>query len=278
MERQKITKNIGKLSGKVLVFGGVYSNLQSLKKLQEIASELSIPSSNIINTGDVVGYCAQPEEVVQLNKAWGINTIVGNVEVQLREDQSDCGCEFTEGSRCAIFSNQWYPYSKSKLSEDAIDWMKTLPDFIQFEYLNYNVVVLHGSYLETAGYVFKSTDWSEKEKNFKETKADLILAGHSGLPFSHSKENKHWINAGVIGMPANDGTARVWYLILDTDEKGELFYEHCQFSYNHEETSALMIANQLPEAYAKTLKTGLWDNCEILPEEETKRQGVRLPY
>ncbi len=278
MERKKVTKNIGKLSGKVLVFGGAYSNLEAFKKLQEVAADLKIPPSNIINTGDIVGYCAQPEEVVQLNKAWGINTIVGNVEVQLREDQLDCGCEFKEGSRCDVFSTQWYPYSKSKLSEDSINWMKDLPDFIQFEYLNHKGFVLHGSYFETAGYIYKSTDWSEKEKNFKETKADLILAGHSGLPFNHSKENKCWINAGVIGMPANDGTARVWYLILDTDEKGELFYEHYSFTYNHEEASALMLSNQLPKEYALTLKTGLWDNCEILPEEETKLQGVRLPY
>lgn len=276
MERQKVTKNIGKLSGKVLVFGGVYSNLQALKKMEEIATELKIPASNIINTGDVVGYCAQPEEVVQLNKKWGINTIVGNVEIQLRENQLDCGCEFIEGSRCDVFSTQWYPYSKSKLSKDSIDWMQILPDYIEFEYLNLKAIVLHGSYFETAGYIFKSTNWEEKDKNFKATKSDLILAGHSGLPFSDSKDNKHWINAGVIGMPANDGTERVWYLIIDTNKEGKLVYEHRYFNYNNEETSSLMLANKLPESYAKTLKTGLWDNCEILPEVETRLQGTKI--
>lgn len=278
MERQKVTKNIGQLSGKVLVFGGAYSNLQSIKKLKQIADDLSIPSSNVINTGDVVGYCAQPEEVVQLNKAWGIHTIVGNVEVQLRENQLDCGCEFREGSRCDVFSSQWYPYSQSKLSKGSIEWMKTLPDFIEFEYLNHKGFVLHGSYFETAGYIFKSTNWEEKERNFKTTNSDLILAGHSGLPFNDSKENKHWLNAGVIGMPANDGTDRVWYLILDTNEKGELIFEHHSFTYDNEETFDLMKVNQLPREYAETLKTGLWDNCEILPEIETKAQGVKLEF
>lgn len=278
MERQKVFKNIGKISGKVLVFGGAYSNLQALKKLMQIATDLSISSSNVINTGDVVGYCAQPEEVVQLNKAWGIHTIAGNVEVQLRENQLDCGCEFREGSRCDVFSSQWYPYSKSKLSEDSIEWMKTLPDFIHFEYLNLKGTVLHGSYFETAGYIFKSTKWFEKEKNFKATNSDLILAGHSGLPFNDLKGDKLWLNAGVIGMPANDGTARVWYLIMDTNEEGEMIYAHHSFTYNHEEASTLMLSNNLPKEYAKTLKTGLWDNCEILPDEETKLQGVRIDY
>jgi len=37
-----------------------------------------------------------------------------------------------------------------------------------------------------------------------------------------------------------------------------------------------MIKNKLPEAYAKTLVTGIWDNCEILPEIETVAQGRKI--
>jgi len=58
-------KAAGTLTGKILVFGGVYSNFQALQKMQEIATELQIAPSHIICTGDVVGYCAQPEETVQ---------------------------------------------------------------------------------------------------------------------------------------------------------------------------------------------------------------------
>jgi hypothetical protein len=29
---------------------------------------------------------------------------------------------------------------------------------------------------------------------------------------------KRWINPGVIGMPANDGTERVWFLTMDCNE------------------------------------------------------------
>ena len=37
-----------------------------------------------------------------------------------------------------------------------------------------------------------------------------------------------------------------------------------------------MKANNLPMAYANTLRSGLWDNMEILPEAEKQLQGV--PY
>jgi hypothetical protein len=37
-----------------------------------------------------------------------------------------------------------------------------------------------------------------------------------------------------------------------------------------------MVENNLPRQYAKTLLSGLWDNCEILPETETLAQGKKL--
>ena len=53
-----------------------------------------------------------------------------------------------------------------------------------------------------------------KTKIFEQTKADLILSGHAGLPFYSIEKEKFWLNAGVIGMPANDATSRVWYMIF----------------------------------------------------------------
>ena len=47
MERKKVTKDIGQLAGRVLVFGGVYSNLQALQKMKAIAESLSIPPEHI---------------------------------------------------------------------------------------------------------------------------------------------------------------------------------------------------------------------------------------
>jgi hypothetical protein len=96
------------------------------------------------------------------------------------------------------------------------------------------------------------------------------------LPFNDIQNNQYWLNSGVIGMPANDGTRRVWYMILD-DANGFSF-EHRFFEYDAEEANHLMVKNNLPSQYAKTLLTGLWDNCEILPETETSVQGKELIF
>lgn len=276
MEREKTSLNIGQLEGKVLVFGGVYSNLQALEQMQGIAAAEDIAPENIICTGDVVGYCAQPEEVVQGVRDWGVHCIAGNVEVQLREGQTDCGCEFGEGSRCDIFSMQWFPFAQDRLSAESIQWMESLTDFIRFEYAGLQGLVVHGSYFKTAEYVFASTPWEQKARNFAATGIDLILAGHCGLPFSEKQNGQFWLNPGVIGMPANDGTTRVWYQILD-DADG-LQYAHHSFEYDHALAAQLMSGEPLPQPYAHTLVSGVWDNCEILPAVETALQGKRIGF
>jgi len=270
-EMAKKIKDLKNISGKILVFGGVYSNLQALEKLISIAESLSIPPENCICTGDIVGYCAQPEETVQAFRKWGAHSIAGNVEIQLAEDKEDCGCDFREGSRCDDFSKQWYPYAKIHLSQDSIDWMKELPLHIRFNYDGKKVQVVHGSAFQVSEFIFKSTDWSVKQRNFIETQTDIIVAGHCGLPFSHQEEGKLWLNPGVIGMPANDGSPKTWYAILDLDK--DPGFEHYSLKYDHQRASSLMMENQLPQEYARTLITGIWDNTEILPGLESGLQG-----
>lgn len=273
---EKSVKNIGILKGKVLVFGGVYSNLQALEAIKNLAFADGIAPQNIICTGDIVAYCAQPKECVQLIKDWGIHCIAGNVELNLVNDIDDCGCNFNEGGRCDTFSRQWYPYLKSQLSTPDVKWLATVPEFISFAYADKKVAVVHGSYFNTSEFIFKSTAWATKQKNFDALNADVILAGHCGLPFSDVKDAKLWLNPGVIGMPANDGTPKIWYAILD-DTYGFSF-DIKALDYDFKTASDLMDGKPLPQTYRETLITGIWDNCEILPEQEKALQGEEIDF
>lgn len=270
-----ITKDLGVLSGSLLLFGGVYSNVAALRALKALAQAQHIPAERIICTGDIVAYGAQPEECVQMIRDWGIHNIAGNVELQLRSGAENCGCDFRPGSRCDTFSQHWYPYAQQQLSADSLQWMQSLPDHLRFTYTGYRMIVLHGGYRETSRYVFRSTPWAEKADILAAAHADVAIAGHCGLPFAQQQGRQYWLNPGVIGMPANDGTPRVWCMLLQQVPDG-FTYEHLSLTYDHLLAQRLMRERELPEAYAKTLSTGLWDNCEILPKTETLEQGQRL--
>lgn len=267
--------DIGTKKGTMLLFGGVYSNLQALEQLIDISKRLGIPAENCICTGDLVAYCAQPEEVVNTFRQWGALTISGNVEQQLANDEEDCGCDFKEGGRCDGLSKQWYPYAKGRLSKESIVWMAQLPEQIVFEYGGKKATVVHGSDKYVSDFIFESTPNDIKESCLKATESELIIAGHSGLPFSQKLSGGNWLNPGVIGMPANDGTTRVWYMLLKWVNNA-ITHEHHSFEYDFKTTQKLMLKNHLPKAYADTLSSGIWDNMEILPELEKMGQGIPL--
>lgn len=271
----KKIKHIGAKTGKILLFGGVYSNLQALQKLISIAEAAGIAPDNCICTGDITGYCAQPEETVSLFRQWGALSIAGNVEIQLANDSEDCGCDFKAGGRCDDFSKMWFPYTKGRLSKNSLEWISNLPENISFDYGGKKITVVHGNYKNVSEYIFKSNADVSKKQCFEATGSDLIIAGHCGLPFHQSINDKIWLNPGVIGMPANDGTTRVWYVLMDIAE-GEIKYTYRSFEYDYLTTQQLMYKNHLPEAYADTLSSGIWDNMEILPEIEKMGQGIPI--
>jgi len=264
-------------ANKVLLFGGVYSNLHALERLKQIAEAQGFLPKQIICNGDIVGYCAQPEDCLQFVKAWGIHNIIGNVEENLRGGVDDCGCDFEEGTRCDILSRQWYPSAQNAVSQPSIEWLKTLPRYLEIDFAGKKWAVVHGSPSNISEFIFNSTEWAVKEKYIEDLQVDGIIAGHSGLPFSNKRNDKYWINPGVIGMPANDGQTAVWYGIL-TVEKAEIKVEHHAFEYDYNTANGLMKEKELPASYAKTLRTGIWDNCDILPEEETRNQGKKILF
>ena len=267
-------KDIGELNGRVLLFGGVYSNLEALSAIQDIARQENIDASNIINTGDIVGYCADPDVCLQEVKNWGIHNIAGNVELNLKDGEVDCGCNFDEGSRCDTFSKQWYPFAQSKVSPDSMQFIEQIPEFLQFRYAGKSCLVLHGGLEDTSQFIFKSTPTEIKQEIFEKTNVDVIIAGHAGIPFCQHIGSHFWFNPGVIGMPANDGTPQVWYAMLD--DRSNFECSILSLNYDYHSASQKMNDNPLPHSYAKTLKTGIWDNVEILPEAERALQGISI--
>jgi len=258
----------------MLLFGGVYSNLQALESLIQLAQREGIPPENCICTGDIIGYCGQPQQTLDTFKNWGVHSILGNVEIQLRDDQEDCGCDFTTGSRCDGFSEIWYAFAKANLHTTTKHYLKSLPDHVIFDYAGRKIGVVHGSFDQVSQFIFKSTDWKEKQASLDALKADVIIAGHCGLPFADEKGEQLWLNPGVVGMPANDGATTTWAMILD-DTQG-FDYGHIQLTYDQGTAIEHMKKNHLPMEYASTLETGIWDNMEILPAAEKKGQGKKM--
>lgn len=100
---------LGQLSGPVLIFGGPYSNFAATMAMRQKAKELAIPTERIICTGDVVAYCAEPRETVQLVRDWQIAVVQGNCEESLGAEAPDFFAVFTAALPHCWRSCRWDP-------------------------------------------------------------------------------------------------------------------------------------------------------------------------
>jgi predicted phosphodiesterase len=270
-------KKLGLLEGPLLVFGGPYSNLAATRAVRADAEQLSIPPERIICTGDLAAYCAEPEETVSLIREWGVHVVLGNCEESLASRSVGCGCGFEEGSTCSVLSDQWFRFADGKISESNRLWMGTLPFTLNFQLGSRRFSCVHGGVDLINRFFFASTPEEEKlaELNFLGQDVDGLITGHSGIPFGQMIEGRAWLNAGVVGLPANDGTADGWYMVLDHVDN-TIKAEWRRLSYPADQTRQLMLDAGLVSGYADTLLSGLWPSEDVLPAEEKMNRGKAL--
>jgi hypothetical protein len=214
--------DLGALDGPVLVFGGPYSNLEAAEAVRAEAQRLGVPPARTICTGDIVAYCADPGATVALIRDWGIPVVQGNVEEQLGAGAEDCACGFTPGSACETLAAQWYAHAEREVSADDRRWMAGLPRLVRFTLAGRRLAAIHGGVSRINRWLFASTPAADKLAEIALADAEGVLAGHCGLPFVDFLGGPLWCNAGTVGLPANDGTPRVWYAVLTPERTGAI--------------------------------------------------------
>ena len=277
------TDNIGRIdSSEILVFGGSYSNRQATEALAQKARKLGFESKHIFFTGDAVAYCADPNpciDIVRQLSAWAIQ---GNCEAQIVAGASDCGCGFEEGSACDLLSKDWFPYTARQITDANRDIITAWPQMIRFDWANASgpdkrVLMLHGGLEADNQFIFAS-DVAAQRAILDATQVDVVLAGHCGIPFTVEHEGgRLWHNAGVIGMPANDGTPDGWYSQLRF-EGGQVTAQHLRLPYEWQGAQQAMRKTGVALAYADTLETGIWPSLDVLPEAERATMGEPLRW
>lgn len=264
-------------TGPLLIFGGPYSNLRATQAIRAEAQRLGIPGHRTICTGDVVAYCAEPQETCALVRDWGCHVVAGNCEEQLAAGALDCGCGFEEGTACDLLAKGWYPYADRRIEAGTREWMRTLPQAITFRFGGLSFRVVHGGVDVINRFIFASENTVIADE-LERAGVDVVIAGHSGIPFVHrSRSGKPavWFNPGVIGMPANDGTADAWYGLVEPLGLGVRLSLY-RLPYDHMGAASAVRRQGYADSYARALVTGLWPSLDVLPPKERSQSGKRL--
>ena len=158
--------------------------------------------------------------------------------------------------------------------------MRSLPKTMTFQLGGLKFAVIHGGVENISEFVFHSSCDQSKSQWLAHLDVDCVIGGHCGIPFGNTLTNGYWLNAGVIGMPANDGSLDGWYLILHP-EPDHIVARWYRLPFDTGSTVSAMERAGLSAPYRDALSQGLWPSMDVLPLTERNQQGKYLtpaPY
>jgi predicted phosphodiesterase len=258
------------MTSTVALFGGVYSNHLAL------AAALAHAKSRGVETfyclGDLGAFGPNPNKVFDLLVDNDVRTVQGNYDNSIGNGLEDCQCGYTD-PRDNHYARISYAYTLRNTSIEFRDWMRDLPQNIRFTLGGKRILLCHGSPRQMNEFLWESTTPTHfLEKLCDDFDADIIAATHTGLHWQRDlSRDRRFVNVGVLGRPANDGTSNVWYTLLHASGAG-LSAEFVPVSYDYESLCEEMRAEGLPEEFIQTIRQGWWTTClEVLPSKERAR-------
>lgn len=203
--------------------------------------------------GDVVGYGAQPRECVQLVRARGWPTILGNHEAAVVDP--DTGEEFNPVARLAI------DYTIGAVGDAEREWIRSLPETLETPEFQ----LAHGS---TAGrrpftYVLKPED-ATAARVF--AVRPIVFIGHTHIAGAWHGPDQRWltnpaqtigdmgavVNVGSVGQPRDKDPRACW---VEYDDVTREVRWH-RVEYPVEQAQQRIRDAGLPEKLAYRLGTG----------------------
>ncbi len=243
-----------------LVISDIHANLEALDAVLAAAKELKY--DKVLMLGDLVGYGADPNAVVDRVRAMTTDVLIrGN------HDKVGSGLESPEGFNAVARSAIRWTYDH--LTEPNREWLAGLPpgpvvvdDLIE---------ICHGTPFDEDAYVFDDLD---ALRAMHASRRALCLFGHTHvqvgyclqgdqfnlttmddsrpLTISLTDGGRHLVNPGSVGQP-RDGDPRAGYALVDSERNDVTLY---RLDYPIAKAQQRILEEGLPEVLAQRLGLG----------------------
>ncbi len=236
-------------NGRLGVISDVHANLHALEAV--LLRLRAAQVAGIVNAGDNVGYSARPNECLRRLRAEGVWNVQGNYDVAAATNQADCGCGAATGALAQLrqASLQW---TQTHLTEESRADMLAWPAVLLGDLAGVRFAVMHGGW-DRLNEVIRSQDTAALDRLAEQTGAQLVILGHTHLPFMVRRNRTLFLNPGSVGKPLAQAAAA--YAIVEAEPAG-LSVRFGQAGYAVEENIRDLIAGGLPATLGPLLREG----------------------
>ncbi len=195
---------------KIAVISDIHGNKYALQAVLEDIRSRSVDT--IVSTGDLVGYLPFPCEVIDELREQKIMVLKGNHDQRISEMRKLAPDEFDSISIDEKIKSGSAMYIRQKLRDEHIDYLTGLPTQIELEFEKFKILFVHGSPRDISEYMYENSNVLDEIEALK--LADVIVSGHTHIPYHKIVNETHFINAGSVGKPKH-GNSNAMYLILE---------------------------------------------------------------
>lgn len=240
---------------RLAMFSDVHANLQAMEVVKTSIQADSF--DGVYCLGDLGGYASQPNEVQELIQSMGCLTTMGNYDEGVGFNRADCGCHYIKPFDIEM-SNISFLWTREHTSESNKEKLRELPREIRLNVEGHRVLLCHGSPRSTTEYLFENRSdgflrqFTPGGKD--DAHADVIVYGHTHVPYHRVVDGVHFINTGSVGRP-KDGDPRAGYCVLTIDGL-TVNTKQVRVQYDVELAARRLQHAGLPAYFAEYLRSG----------------------
>ncbi len=243
-----------------LVFTDIHGNLEAFLAVLKAVQKKRL--DHYLFLGDLVGYGASPNEVIQrLLALKPLSLVRGN------HDKAVCGLDSVQTfNPIAAAAIHWTREKILRRNRDFLSRLKTSPELV-----DERITICHGAPFDEDYYIFGEFDAAEAFGYFS---TPVCFFGHTHFPYVYAEKDgavegtflegegnevrlergvKYLINPGSVGQP-RDRDPRAAYAIYDAEARTVKFY---RVAYDIEAAQRRILDEKLPSALAERLALGI---------------------
>lgn len=243
---------------RIAVISDIHSNIYALE-----ATLKDIENKNIdlvVCTGDLVGYGTRPNEVINTIRKNRILTIMGNYDDAIGNYKIVCGCDYP-GPKDAEKAGLSMHFTGKETSDENKAYLANLPKEVTLTFNEKTIRLVHGSTRVINEYLKENS--KEADEVMSELVEDILVCGHTHIPYAKYYGEKLLVNAGSVGKPKT-GNPNANYVVIDikninevTKKESSVKVEIVEVTYNFEKMAKEIEENEiLPNDFARLIREG----------------------
>ena len=226
---------------KIVIISDIHGNLEALRAMPETFDELWV-------LGDLVSYGPNPAEVVNLVRKQATVVVRGNHDYAAGA-RTDPRCS----SAFRAMAEATLAYADSQLSQEQRDYLARLPLLVERTVAGCRFLLCHAVPSEPL-YTYcpgRSPRWAEETAKVR---ADVLLVGHTHIPFKLAIDGCTVVNPGSLGQPKH-GQARASYAVW---EDGWIELKSCAYPVAEtiRKIQVMPVSEDVRQGLAEVLRTG----------------------